>query len=508
MRPGVNLKSRKNGERGFALLIVFLLAAAVALMLYGQMRRVAFESEREKEQLLQDRGKQYVRAIQLYYVAFKKYPSKIEDLESTNDKRFLRRRYIDPMTGKDEWRLIHVNAAGQLTDSLVQKPPAGPNGTDPSNPLSAFGTGAGSTAAGTGTGTGAGATGAGSTGQGTPGTANGTGTADGQPPEVNAAVMRRPSDRPLVPPGGIGSTPGAVDPTDQRYWPPITLQPQTGVNGQTNGNPQAFPVQQYPGQLPGQTQVPGQTSVLQGGFQPGVPGFPFQPGNNQQINNYQQVNNNTSQTFNGPAGLPGSGQAGSTNPGIVPGAIGPGGGVPGGVVPGGGVYGFQVPGTQNGFLPNGQSGAPAAGSGGFGLPNSTNITGTTGVLQSPPSALNGTSTNAIGAAGLAGVASTYKGPSIKIYKDRQKYQEWEFIFDLKSGQQNPQQAQNGQGANGQNGQGANGQGTNGQGANGASFLGLPSNSGSSTNSGSGANSGSGTNSGSGAGTFGSIIPHY
>jgi type II secretory pathway pseudopilin PulG len=117
---------RRDNERGFALLIVFLLAAVVALMLYQQLPRVAFESQREKEQLLIDRGEQYKRAIQMYFVAFKKYPSKIEDLENTNNKRFLRRRYIDPMTGKDEWRLIHVNAAGQLTDSQVQKPPSQP----------------------------------------------------------------------------------------------------------------------------------------------------------------------------------------------------------------------------------------------------------------------------------------------------------------------------------------------------------------------------------------------
>ena len=56
----------KTGERGFALLIVFLMAAAIALMLYQQMPRVAFESERDKEELLIDRGEQYKRAIQLY----------------------------------------------------------------------------------------------------------------------------------------------------------------------------------------------------------------------------------------------------------------------------------------------------------------------------------------------------------------------------------------------------------------------------------------------------------
>jgi hypothetical protein len=47
--------------------------------------------------------------------------------------------------------------------------------------------------------------------------------------------------------------------------------------------------------------------------------------------------------------------------------------------------------------------------------------------------------NPLGAGGLAGVASFFKSPSIKIYKDHQKYQEWEFIFDLKSQQGTPGQ---------------------------------------------------------------------
>jgi hypothetical protein len=47
--------------------------------------------------------------------------------------------------------------------------------------------------------------------------------------------------------------------------------------------------------------------------------------------------------------------------------------------------------------------------------------------------------NTLGAGGLAGVATNFKGPSIKIYKDRQKYNEWEFIFDLKQGMPGQQQ---------------------------------------------------------------------
>jgi hypothetical protein len=37
------------------------------------------------------------------------------------------------------------------------------------------------------------------------------------------------------------------------------------------------------------------------------------------------------------------------------------------------------------------------------------------------------SSNQIGA--IAGIASTHKGPSIKVYKDQQKYELWEFVFN-------------------------------------------------------------------------------
>ena len=66
--------------------MVFLMAAIIALMLYQQLPRVAFESEREKEQLLIDRGEQYTRAIQLYYLANnRQYPTSIDDLEKQRE---------------------------------------------------------------------------------------------------------------------------------------------------------------------------------------------------------------------------------------------------------------------------------------------------------------------------------------------------------------------------------------------------------------------------------------
>ena len=123
---------RRHSESGFAMLMVFVLAAAIAIALYMELPRVVFESERAKEQILVDRGNEYKRAIQLYVRRVRKYPSKIDDLESTSNIRFLRRRYKDPLTGKDEWRLIHIGPAGQLTDSLIQRLDPLKNGKDKS----------------------------------------------------------------------------------------------------------------------------------------------------------------------------------------------------------------------------------------------------------------------------------------------------------------------------------------------------------------------------------------
>src|SRR5947199_5380824 len=118
------MKRREEQQRGFAMLLVFVMAAAVAITLYKELPRVAFEAQRNKEQLLIERGEQYSRAIQLYVRKWKKYPATIEELEQTNQIRFLRKRYIDPMTGKGEWRLVHVGPGGVFLDSLVHKPPS------------------------------------------------------------------------------------------------------------------------------------------------------------------------------------------------------------------------------------------------------------------------------------------------------------------------------------------------------------------------------------------------
>jgi hypothetical protein len=120
MRRPKGLGRRKDS--GFALLLIFALAAAAAIYLYLEIPRAVFEAARIKEDILVERGEEYKKAIRRYFVKNKqKLPQTLDELEQQGGVRFLRRRYKDPMTGKDEWRLIHMGPMG-LTDSKVEKP--------------------------------------------------------------------------------------------------------------------------------------------------------------------------------------------------------------------------------------------------------------------------------------------------------------------------------------------------------------------------------------------------
>jgi hypothetical protein len=118
-RSGSN--SRRHSQRGSALLIVFVFAAFVAIMLYREMPVFAFEAQRQKEEMLIDRGAQYKRGVKLFYKKFGMYPASLDQLENTNRLRFLRHRFKDPLTGKDDWRLLHMGPGGMLIDSKVKQ---------------------------------------------------------------------------------------------------------------------------------------------------------------------------------------------------------------------------------------------------------------------------------------------------------------------------------------------------------------------------------------------------
>ena len=127
MKTAARPNRANGGERGFALLLVFLMAAAIGIALFAELPRVAIQSQRAKEQLLIERGEQFKRALQLFMRANKgpRRPADMDELDrGYNNMRFLRHRYKDPMTGKDEWRIIHMQG-GVLVDSLLNKPKEG-----------------------------------------------------------------------------------------------------------------------------------------------------------------------------------------------------------------------------------------------------------------------------------------------------------------------------------------------------------------------------------------------
>lgn len=123
----------RAGEKGSALLIVLVFAAMLAIMLYKEMPVATFEAQRQKEQLLMDRGNEYKRAVKLYVRKFQTFPPSIDALENTNRMRFLRNRYVDPFTGKDDWRLLHAGPGGTIIDSKIKSTALGPNGQPGSN---------------------------------------------------------------------------------------------------------------------------------------------------------------------------------------------------------------------------------------------------------------------------------------------------------------------------------------------------------------------------------------
>jgi len=255
------MKRRK--ESGFALLMVFLMAACVAIMLYMEMPRVAFEAERQKELLLTDRGNQFKRAIQVFVTdkaanPTGRFPATIDELENFNNHRYLRRRYVDPMTGKDEWRLIHTSGSpGVFPDSVTMKTnqnqsqntkDSGSTGSDYINVLQSF---------------------------------DAPSSQPQQQGGVNAALRRRPSDSAGGPGSLDGGTPAAGG--------------SQGTNGDASGSGNPGPAGSLglpggggtgasgPGGATGQTQpcmaYIGNTCVSSLGPPTGVGAFPGQAGN-------------------------------------------------------------------------------------------------------------------------------------------------------------------------------------------------------------------------------------
>jgi type II secretory pathway pseudopilin PulG len=104
------LAKKADSESGFMLVYVVAMVAIVMIGTAVALPVMAKQLRRDKEVESMHRMEQYVRAIQLYQRACKctNYPPTMEALEKGTNVRFLRQEYVDPLTGKSDWRLIHT----------------------------------------------------------------------------------------------------------------------------------------------------------------------------------------------------------------------------------------------------------------------------------------------------------------------------------------------------------------------------------------------------------------
>lgn len=390
----VTSSATKSGERGFALLFVFALAGMAAVMLYTALPRAVFESQRAKEELLVGRGQEYQRGIQLYYRKLRKYPTTIEELEKANGIRFLRRRYVDPFTGKDDWRLVHINASGQFSDSKVIKPPA----TTQTGGLSS------------------------------------SITAEAPKDDANdPSLKKRASDVSALDIGGNQA--GAAVP-DPNALPPLN-GPQP-YQGRGNNSPQT---QGYIGAMGGVGSVGGGVGGVGSVGSVGVGGMPNNTYPNTGVNSQNGGAIGTQLQSGGQMLQSGNGQRPLTPEQLNP-----------------ALDVIQRLLTQPRTPPPGVL---------SGNPGSTSpVTNGGGSFTISGPAANG-GNGQFGGGGIAGVASKHEGRGIKLVNERDRIEEWEFIYDYgKDRGGRPNTNTQSQGALGQNGQGGFGQGQGGQGGQG------------------------------------------
>ena len=92
---------RNRKQQGYVLITLMLFVALMAIAWLAVEPVVAFQAKRDREEELVHRGVQYARAVRLYFKKLGRYPTRLEELEDTNNLRFLRKRYKDPITGED-----------------------------------------------------------------------------------------------------------------------------------------------------------------------------------------------------------------------------------------------------------------------------------------------------------------------------------------------------------------------------------------------------------------------
>lgn len=107
----VKRRLRRRDEDGYVLITMLLTVSLMTIAALAVLPSFIFELKRDQEQEMIHRGVQYTRAVRAYYKKFGRYPTRLEDLDNTNNLRYLRKHYKDPLTGQ-EFKLLHFGEPG------------------------------------------------------------------------------------------------------------------------------------------------------------------------------------------------------------------------------------------------------------------------------------------------------------------------------------------------------------------------------------------------------------
>ena len=375
--PKILTSNPRSREQGYLLLGLLFLVAIILIGLAIAAPEMGKQLQREKDVETLHRANQYKRAIQLYYKKTGQYPISMDQLKNTNNIKFLRQEYLDPITGKKDWIFLHVGQVPMVTMGLFGQlscggapgapmpggmpgMPGGAPGASPSGPT--FGSSnTNSFAGGAQTGT------------------NQSGTnPDGSP--ASGSTPGGPNASSADNPCGGGNL-GSLVPKDDGFFSKTdettAFDDTSGANGASGAEKKPLPPLSVGGASDGEVGYEGPSGMM------------------------------------GNAGTPGGGSSPSSFGGSSDGSNGAfGGGSQGGGFAGG------SQGAAGGFA--GGSQGPSGGAGGFGSPS--------GSSSGFGSSTSG-GTNAVGGGPIIGVSIPRRAASMITYRKQKIYNHWAVIYN-------------------------------------------------------------------------------
>jgi type II secretory pathway pseudopilin PulG len=118
----------RRGEAGFTLAAMIVTLAVMSVFLTVAVQTATFQRQREMEEELIFRGQQMVEGVRLFRARFGRFPLSLEEMYQAKP-RCLRKKWVDPITGKADWVPVFLGQEGQGLPGQGGGPGVGPSPT-------------------------------------------------------------------------------------------------------------------------------------------------------------------------------------------------------------------------------------------------------------------------------------------------------------------------------------------------------------------------------------------